>query len=464
MNEKKIYKPMTMNENDSDAKKAYARIIFTFVYMYRLYRKGTIDKNHVCFVNALYNLASVITASVLKKIYDSSCNKTIEGYRRENDIAVLANTKYCVENSTDTYYNKNGELETDIIDRDLYDGIHTNINKGLSERAVMVENVVYDILNICRKIDDKTIFENCLYDIENEEGEIVTVKVNFMTRPINTKRLNRRIYVSEVLTGAKSDKLIIEEKTSILQLLHKKLRKYIDDNDTKCEVSHKYIYLDKMYTDENGDNYMYYERFMGYDFNFKANDFYVKKSKINSDLANDSFDFDNFNEIVRLLNLTDIQKKVLQCRLKNGGQFGVKSISTMTGIPVNSVKSALRVMRDKAIKSKIMPMTENYITNDDTEIKTGLNLENMNDVNVGILAIDNMYINHKSGDAHNNTKVNDSAIIPIVKKVAGDETWIFNTTQSNTHIPSLSDKKDTGKNYHDFVKQLLAENAKNRMK
>lgn len=254
----------------------------------------------------------------------------------------------------------------------------------------------------------------------------------------------------------------MKEKSSLLQLFHKRLRRYIDDNDTKCEVARKYVYLDKEYTDENGDSYMYYERYLGYNqFKFNVNDSYSSGHK---KLSCDDKALYDFTELVKLLNLTDIQKRVLECRLKNGGQYGVKSISTMTGIPVNSVKSALRVMRDKAIKYKIMPATENYITNDDTEIKTGLNLENMNDVNVGILAIDNMYINHKSGDAHNNTKVNDSTIIPIVKKVVGNEKWIFNTTPTNTHIPSLSDKKDTDKNYHDFVKQLLAKNAKNRMK
>lgn len=211
MNEKKIYIPVTMNENDSDTKKAYARVIFTFVYMYRLYRKGTINKNHVCYINALYNLASVITASVLKKIYDSSCNKTIEGYRRENDIAVLANTKYCVENSTNTHYNKNGELETDIVDRDLYDGIHTNINKGLSERAVMVENVVYDIIRYCKDIPDDIIFNDEKYRPVDENGDRLTDEnekklvfdVNFLTRPITTKRLNKRIYITEVLTSEK---------------------------------------------------------------------------------------------------------------------------------------------------------------------------------------------------------------------------------------------------------------------
>lgn len=398
MNEKKIYIPVTMNENDNDGKKAYARVIFTFVYMYRLYRKGTIDKNHVCYVNALYNLASVITASVLKKIYDSSCNETIEKYRRENDIAVLANTKYCIENSTDTYYNKNGRLITDIVDKDLYDGIHENINKGLSERSVMVENVVYDIINYCKDIPDNIIFSDEKYRPVDENGDRLTDEngkklvfdVNFLTRPITAKRLNRHIYVSEVLTSAKNnDKVIVKEKSSLLQLFHKRLRRYIDNNDTKCEVNHKYTYLDKVYTDENGDSYMYYERYLGYNqFKFNVNDSYSSGHK---KLSCDDKALYDFNELVKLLNLTDIQKRVLECRLKNGGQYGVKSISTMTGVPVNSVKSALRVIRDKAIKCKIIPMTENYITNDDTEIKTGLDLEKMNDVNIGIYAIEKAY-------------------------------------------------------------------------
>lgn len=444
MNEKKIYKPI---QNDCTA---YAKIIFAFIAMYRKYRNNEISVNDTNYVNALYNLASVIVASVLKKIYDDSCNKTIESYRRENDLATLANTKYCVENATETHYNKKGKLVTDIVDTDLYIGIHENIDKGLSERSVMVENVVCDIISYCAKIPLEIV--NNDYDYKPGDGKIY--KVNFLTRPITTKHLNRRIYVCEVLsTETENSKIIVEEKTSLLQLFHKRLRRYIDNNDTKCEVARKYVYLDKEYTDNNGNTYMYYERYLGYDFKFNVNDSYSKGHK---DLECGDKSLYEFNEIVKLLNLTPPQKKVLECRMKNGGRYGVKSISTMTGIPVNSVKSALREIRNKAVKFKIVPPTENYIDKE-TAVNTEINLEKMNDVSIGLHVIDNIYAGMKSGDKEHNTAVNvltAKSIICHEKKVVDNDSIkeLPYTTKSIDYMTAvklmkcekikLSDKKE----------------------
>ena len=86
--------------------------------------------------------------------------------------------------------------------------------------------------------------------------------------------------------------------------------------------------------------------------------------------------------------MTDIQKVVLSYRLKDGGIYGYKAIATATGYSVDTVKSCLKYIRRKAVNANIIPATNNLISDDNTKIKTGVDLSKCTDVAIGVDLID----------------------------------------------------------------------------
>ena len=117
-------------------------------------------------------------------------------------------------------------------------------------------------------------------------------------------------------------------------------------------------------------------------FDFSLNDSYSsEKEYIKTE-------YDRFCEIVNELKLTDMQKVVLSYRLKDGGIYGYKAIATATGYSVDTVKSCLKYIRRKAVNANIVPATNNLISDDNTKIKTGVDLSKCTDVSIGVNLID----------------------------------------------------------------------------
>lgn len=362
----------------------YGKIIYDFVKYQRLVTTGEITKNHKGYTDSLYNLATVIVATVLKKIYQASGNENIRRLKNQNfDKRTLDNIKYAVENSTRTTFNKNGSQIVEIIDRNLYDSIKELINNGISDNMELIHNCICNLLEYVNGLTTTEIMTDSVFFSDDSENCNVYLPVNFLTKLITVEHISNKVYITDFLTvDADSDKHKIKvnvETTSKLQDLYRLVRKDVREHDENLEVDKNYIFVDKL--DDNGN--LVYENMLNYNcFDFSLNDSYSsEKEYIKTE-------YDRFCEIVNELKLTDMQKVVLSYRLKDGGIYGYKAIATATGYSVDTVKSCLKYIRRKAVNANIVPATNNLISDDNTKNKTGVDLSKCTDVSIGVNLID----------------------------------------------------------------------------
>lgn len=367
----------------------YGKVIYDFVKLQRLVTTGKITKNNKDYTDSLYSLATVIVATVLKKIYQSSGNENIKRLKSLNfDKRTLDNIKYAVENSTKTTFNKNGSQVVEIIDSDLYNSIKELINNGISDNMELIHNCICNLLEYVNGLTATEIMTDNVFFSDDSENCNVYPPVNFLTKLITVEHISNKVYITDFLTvNEDSDKHKVKvniETTSKLQDLYRLVRKDIREHDENLEVDKNYIFVDKV--DENGD--LVYENMLNYScFDFSLNDSYTRDKRY------EKTEYDRFNELVGELKLTVKQKVVLSYRVKDCGIYGYKAISTATGYSVDTVKSCLRYIRRKAVNANIVPAVDNLLTDDNTPIKTGVDLAKCSDAAIGINLIDSAMAN-----------------------------------------------------------------------
>lgn len=367
----------------------YGKIIYDFVKYQRLVTTGEVTKNHKGYTDSLYSLATVIVATVLKKIYQASGNENIRRLKNLNfDKRTLDNIKYAVENSTKTTFNENGNQIVEIIDVDLYNSIKELIKNGISDNMELIHNCICNLLEYVNGLTAAEIMTDNVFFSDDNENCNVYPPVNFLTKLITVEHISNKVYITDFLTvNEDSDKHKVKvnvENTSKLQDLYRLVRKDVREHDENLEVDKNYIFVDKV--DDDGN--LVYENMLNYNcFDFSLNDSYSsKKEYIKTE-------YDRFCEIVTDLKLTDMQKVVLSYRLKDGGIYGYKAIATATGYSVDTVKSCLKYIRRKAVNANIVPATNNLISDDNTLIKTGVDLAKCSDIAIGINLIDSARAN-----------------------------------------------------------------------
>ena len=362
----------------------YGKIIYDFVKYQRRVTTGEITKNHKGYTDSLYSLATVIVATVLKKIYQASGNENIRRLKNQNfDKRTLDNIKFAVENSTRTTFNENGNQIVEIIDVDLYNSIKELIKNGISDNMELIHNCICNLLEYVNGLTAAEIMTDSVFFSDDGENCNVYPPVNFLTKLITVEHISNKVYITDFLTvNEDSDKHKVKvnvENTSKLQDLYRLVRKDVREHDENLEVDKNYIFVDKL--DEDGN--LVYENMLNYNcFDFSLNDNYSREKEYIKT------EYDRFCEIVTELKLTDMQKVVLSYRLKDGGIYGYKAIATATGYSVDTVKSCLKYIRRKAVNANIVPATNNLISDDNTPIKTGVDLSKCTDVSIGVNLID----------------------------------------------------------------------------
>ena len=375
--DKLSYKPVSPSTE-------YGKIIYDFVKQQRLVAAGEITKNHKDYTDSLYNLATVIVATVLKKIYQASGNENIRRLKNQNfDKRTLDNIKFAVENSTKTTFNKNGSQVVEIIDRSLYDSIKELINNGISDNMELIHNCILNLLEYVNSLTVDEIMQDDVFFSDNEDNCNIYPPVNFLTKLITVEYISNKVYITDFMTvnedSNKHKVKVCTEMTSKLQDLYRLTRRDIREHDENLEVDKSYIFVDK--EDENGN--LVYENMLNYNcFNFSLNDSYSREK------AYTKTEYDRFCEIVDELKLTDMQKVVLSYRLRDGGMYGYKAIATATGYSINTVVACLRYIRRKAVNAGIVPATYDLINDENAPIKTGVDLSQCTDVSIGVNLID----------------------------------------------------------------------------
>lgn len=362
----------------------YGKIIYNFVKLQRLVTTGEITKNNKDYTDSLYELATVIVATVLKKIYQVSGNENIGRLKNLNfDKRVLDNIKYTTENSTKTVFNSNGVQKVKIIDEDLYNSIEELINMNISDNMELIHNCICNLLEYVSGLTTEEIMQDDVFFSDDDSNCNVYSPVNFLTKVITVEHINNRVYITDFLTVNDDDnkhkiKVNVVESTR-LQELYRNVRRDIREHDEQFELDRNYVFVDKL--DENGE--LVYENMLNYNcFDFSLNDSYSR------DKRHEKTEYERFCEIVDELKLTDIQKVILSYRIKDCGIYGYKAIATATRYSVDTVKACLKYIRRKAVNAGIVPATYNLISDDNTPIKTGVDLSKCTNISVGVNLID----------------------------------------------------------------------------
>jgi len=391
-NEKKTYRPI---ERPTGGENSFAERVFAFVDYQRAVSSGAMDKNCKCYTNALYSLSDALVSCVLKKIYNSSGNETIRKMRAQRDKSILDNIQYASNNAREKGYNKDGEPIEIIKDSELDRSIKTMISEGVSSRFDLVQSTALAILETVSSLTPEEIMRDELWrpdETENESGETENesgeIAVNFLTKQIVETRLNRRIYITDFLT--QSDKTQNDQiktvtfETTRLQSYCKSIRAYILDENRPEENPQKFCYIDHTIETEEGETVSVYERFIpSVMFDFRGAETRPSIIEIDPDkrpprlplvkspeelsaleiiptsgelaiLPLNPRAYISFETLVSKLKLTETQQKIIAYRLKSSGSYGTKAIATATGLSLNTVKSGLREIKNKLIKSGLV--------------------------------------------------------------------------------------------------------------
>lgn len=272
-----------------------------YEWMKENYRMIKVDKTELESVT--YELAKACVYSVLKKLHKASGSKVIDSMRKQ-----LASDDINARNQfTDT------PLFGDSFD--------------------LVFEAVITILSETEKQLDR--------------GEATNLEAKY-----SEKRLSRKVWIKEPdnLAAWKT------EETTPIQEVYKAIRRSIEAERSIQSASGKFVYLDDVLTDDDGNTDSYYHRLpLYYDIGGQMvdkNSFYLA-GQPNSLTVSDndiytvhSSDYADAETIVSRLNLSKRESEILHYRRKGHGK---KAIATALGMDERNVYTLLKRIQKKAI-------------------------------------------------------------------------------------------------------------------
>jgi DNA-binding CsgD family transcriptional regulator len=282
----------------------------------------------------LYELATAVTYSVLNKCIDPQRKTAISagtvsntGYNTTmvtlkntlyHNIATLDNTRRCANEATKIAYNDDGDLVTEVVNKDANTALNAIIQENLNDGIDLVQEASVAILEQARIYLDS---------VESHEREYAE---KWLDSPYTVNRLSRRVYVKLSDSAAYR-----EEETTPIQEVYKAVRRAVQDSRAvQTDPGNGYSYIEDL--DPNGKELIYYRtgkwlNIGGYD----CNDLYT----VGKESA------ESYEAIIEKMNLTARQAQVLQLRMKG---YGSKAIATYLGITRTPVKKSLELIQKKA--------------------------------------------------------------------------------------------------------------------
>lgn len=301
----------------------------------------------------LYDLATAIAFSVMRKCIDVSGNKTLIAMRQDlaRDLHDLDRIAYANTHSTAVTFNDNGDAAIVVTDKDLYATLDTVVKDTLGDGIDLMHDAVVAILSETEKAK------------ERNGG---TLPKDFMTTPFEIRRLKRKVWIKldDSVDGWET------VTTTSIQENYRAVRRAINNSRAvQTDPRNGYTYLSDLANDPvTGVKEVVYRRMDKHsDIGSTVADYNGKEVAYTADECS----IDNIDTIIELLNLTAKQSKILALRQRNG--YGNKAIATYLGITENSVKGAITNIRHKATNlGLVRGMTHNEII----ELLNGLNNQN----------------------------------------------------------------------------------------
>lgn len=293
----------------------------------------TKDTNPDAYGQALQDLATACTYAVLKKLCNvggevkhgtkpqSDSARPIRQLRQSltQDLHNINNIKYAMDNATTTEYNQDGERQTTILDKDLYQALTTLCSQTLGDGIDLVHTAIVAILDETAKAD--------------------TSQPNWTEQPYDVRRLKRKVYIK------KADSVNGWEtaETTPIQEVYRAIRRDISSSRSVQTASHKYTYLDDIITDPTtGAESTAYKRLPKYSgLAYEMTDYNGKVIAITADTAT----AEDIDALVAKMNLSIRQATVLDLRMSG---YGKKAIGTYLGIDPANVKRTIHQIQKSA--------------------------------------------------------------------------------------------------------------------
>ena len=327
---------MTLSKITTTANSAaFEQLLKNYEIAYNNRNKNN-PKSEAEFANALTELATACTYSVLKKLCNAGgavkedSNKTTDSAKvprqlrstLARDINSLKQLKYCLNNGTAQLIDKNGNTVIKIINKDLYNGGNKLAGQTLDDGLDLLHTAIIAILDETKK--------------HNSD----------LTTEYTKHQLNKKVWIK--LEDSKNGWTDIT--TTSIQEVYKAIRREVSNNRSIQIASHKYAYIDDIVSDNNGNTEKIYRRLNRH---AALDEVYNSNGAITSITADNKTVFD-IDMVMNKLELSKRESQILQLRLAG---YGYKAIGTYLGIRTENVKLTLRRVQAKAIKIGFKPPT-----------------------------------------------------------------------------------------------------------
>lgn len=288
------------------------------------------------YYTALIQISKVIVYNVLNKCIDVSQNKTLIQTKIDvtKDTKLLDNTRTLSNTTYKTRYNQNGEIVTEIADKELNNAFNNIIQQTLGEGIDLVDDASIAILQEYKKATE-----------ENRN-----IDINWIDTPYTIRRLKRKVWIK--IEDSENGWETVE--TTPIQEIYKAVRRSVENSRAiKTDPKNGYCYLTDLVKDsETGTEEEIYRRLPKYaNLGGYATDFNGKETSYTTDKQTVS-DIDTLTE---KLNLSKQQATILQLRLSG---YGYKAIATYLSIDTRNVLNQIKRIQAKATAIGLQPCTK----------------------------------------------------------------------------------------------------------
>lgn len=253
------------------------------------------------------------TAADLDTVSNNGHNPALVAVKRgiAADLATLDNTRRNADKATRTTYNADGDLVTEVADKDADAALAALIGETLSDGIDLVQSAAVAIL---------------------EQAADHANGGEWLDTPYTTRRLSKRVYIQS--TDSADYK---EVTTTPIQEVYRAVRKAVQDSRAmQTDPRNGYTYIEELTADGLETIYHRLQKWAdlgGYD--------------CNGNYTADPQTVADYETILAKLELTDRQAVIVRLRMQGRGY---KQIATYLGVTYQAVQNTLRKVQDKATK------------------------------------------------------------------------------------------------------------------